>query len=277
MGKNNSTQDSILFNVTPEMVDDFAQLTGDYNPLHLDSEYARRTSHRQCTVHGLLPVSFLAASASFKNAHHASFIKGITANFIQPIYANQKLRLIVNWPRGETPSPDLKINYSIESAMAGLPLTTGFVLLSQNQDERKKLSMLPCKEGKIFSLPSNPVSENYFQFEHIKNGQQEDIAFSIRNGAINCFQRLLAKGLNRASCPKTANISLNNFLATLMCSTLVGMRLPGRRATFLNLALTFDTNCPTNQVQMVRGIIDFKSRSAPILIEKVSFHAYNTF
>ena len=33
---------------------DFAELTGDFNPIHLDAEFARRTIHRGVIAHGLL-------------------------------------------------------------------------------------------------------------------------------------------------------------------------------------------------------------------------------
>jgi len=40
--------------VTDEMVDMFARLTGDYNPIHLDEQFARKTIHRRRIAHGAL-------------------------------------------------------------------------------------------------------------------------------------------------------------------------------------------------------------------------------
>lgn len=43
--------------VTANDVSNFADLTGDRNPLHLDPEYARSTPFRRCIAHGLLGLS----------------------------------------------------------------------------------------------------------------------------------------------------------------------------------------------------------------------------
>ena len=46
--------------ITESLVNDFAKLTGDYNPLHMDDEYAQSTKFQGRVVHGLLLASFLS-------------------------------------------------------------------------------------------------------------------------------------------------------------------------------------------------------------------------
>ncbi len=39
-------------------INDFARISGDYNPLHMDEKYAAKTQFGKRVCHGMLPVSF---------------------------------------------------------------------------------------------------------------------------------------------------------------------------------------------------------------------------
>ena len=51
---------SYFHTLTDADVIDFADLTGDHNPLHLDEEFAKRTRFKGRIVHGMLTASFLS-------------------------------------------------------------------------------------------------------------------------------------------------------------------------------------------------------------------------
>ncbi len=51
---------SYFHTLTETDVVDFADLTGDHNPLHLDEEFAKRTRFKGRIVHGMLTASFLS-------------------------------------------------------------------------------------------------------------------------------------------------------------------------------------------------------------------------
>ncbi len=44
---------SFTHEITAEDVDSFGKLSGDFNPLHMDSSYAATTTHKQRVVHGM--------------------------------------------------------------------------------------------------------------------------------------------------------------------------------------------------------------------------------
>lgn len=45
--------------VTQDMIDEYADITGDYNPVHVDPEYAATTRFGGCIAHGMLTASFV--------------------------------------------------------------------------------------------------------------------------------------------------------------------------------------------------------------------------
>ena len=46
--------------VTETMIDDFARLSGDFSPIHMDDNYAKSTTFGKKVVHGMLLASFLS-------------------------------------------------------------------------------------------------------------------------------------------------------------------------------------------------------------------------
>ena len=46
--------------ITEPIVDNFAKLTGDFSPIHMDEDYASTTTFQKRVVHGMLLASFLS-------------------------------------------------------------------------------------------------------------------------------------------------------------------------------------------------------------------------
>lgn len=73
--------------VTETDVVNFAGMTGDYDPLHVDHEYARHAPFGKPIAHGLLGLSFLAGLSSHAPCMKtAAFINIENWEFHQPIY-----------------------------------------------------------------------------------------------------------------------------------------------------------------------------------------------
>ena len=73
--------------VTEADVINFASLTGDFNPLHVDYEYAANTVYRQPIAHGLLGLSWVAGLGSyFPHVKTVAFAAVRNWEFIRPLY-----------------------------------------------------------------------------------------------------------------------------------------------------------------------------------------------
>ncbi|MHB1295600.1 MAG: MaoC/PaaZ C-terminal domain-containing protein [Anaerolineae bacterium] len=81
--------------VTESDVMQFAGLSGDYNALHTDSEYAKATPYGQRIAHGLLGLSLasgLAARAGFMEGTVQAFT-GLTWKFRAPVFLGDTIHL----------------------------------------------------------------------------------------------------------------------------------------------------------------------------------------
>ncbi|MFM8316456.1 MAG: MaoC family dehydratase [Deltaproteobacteria bacterium] len=67
----------------------FAELTGDINPIHLDSEFAKTTIFKAPIVHGMLYSSLLSSLIANELPGPGSIYKAQTLNFTAPVYYDE--------------------------------------------------------------------------------------------------------------------------------------------------------------------------------------------
>ena len=79
--------------INSKMLDDFAKLSGDYNPLHMDRTYAEKTQFKKQVCHGLLLTSFFSRLIGMyipgKNALYFSQ----TVNFRSPCFVDDTITI----------------------------------------------------------------------------------------------------------------------------------------------------------------------------------------
>jgi len=77
--------------VTASLVDDFAKLSGDLNPLHIDENFAKSKKFKDRVVHGMLLASFLSRMVGMylpgKNALYLSQ----SLEFHNPCFVNDEV------------------------------------------------------------------------------------------------------------------------------------------------------------------------------------------
>ena len=81
--------------VTEADVAQFAHLTGDFDPLHVDKEFAKGTPFRQPIAHGLLGLSLVAGIGSESpNVETVAFLGLSDWSFRRPIYFGDTLHVL---------------------------------------------------------------------------------------------------------------------------------------------------------------------------------------
>jgi 3-oxoacyl-[acyl-carrier protein] reductase len=77
--------------LTDDDVRAFAALTGDYNPLHLEPDFARRTLFRRPVVHGMLSASFISTLIGMLLPGRGALWTSQTLNFLHQAYVGDRL------------------------------------------------------------------------------------------------------------------------------------------------------------------------------------------
>jgi acyl dehydratase len=80
---------------TPDEVRAFASLSGDANPIHLDSDYARRTQFGRPIVHGLLTVSLFSQLLGEELPGPGTVYLGQTLKFLLPVFVGEEITATV--------------------------------------------------------------------------------------------------------------------------------------------------------------------------------------
>jgi acyl dehydratase len=79
--------------VTESMTEEFAKLTGDYSPLHMEEEYARTTNfgHRIC--HGMLVGSFFSRLVGMYLPGKYGLLLSYSLRHLLPCFLDQEIKV----------------------------------------------------------------------------------------------------------------------------------------------------------------------------------------
>ncbi|UCB55985.1 MAG: MaoC family dehydratase [Thiotrichales bacterium] len=80
---------------TQSEVEEFAKISLDDNPVHLDKEYAESTAFGQPIVHGLLVASLFSGLIGARLPGHGSVYLGQNISFKAPVFINEKIEASV--------------------------------------------------------------------------------------------------------------------------------------------------------------------------------------
>jgi 3-oxoacyl-[acyl-carrier protein] reductase len=203
------------------MIEAFATATGDQNPLHVDDAFARKTRYRGRIAHGMLPVVQFLGGVVFADARPGRFLSALKCRFEQPVRPGDGLRL------------------------EGEPVTS-----ADDQSETWKFTIRLSKDQSIVTIGEAIVSLGQAATADSLSGPQAQNATSIPVSyrTLKEIEVGLSDGFGATVDPRafdgllggdhTMNID-PNCAAAAMSSPLVGMRLPGAYATFLELSLAF--------------------------------------
>jgi len=79
--------------VNETMVEEFAKISGDYNPLHVNEEYARSTKFGKRICHGMLMASFFSKLIGMHLPGKNSLYFSQSLNFLAPCHTDDEITI----------------------------------------------------------------------------------------------------------------------------------------------------------------------------------------
>ena len=87
-------QESFIIKITESMVEKFSNLSGDLNPLHMDTKFAESSSFKKRIVHGMLLSTFFSQLVGMHLPGKNALYFSQTLNFRSPCYIDDEIEVI---------------------------------------------------------------------------------------------------------------------------------------------------------------------------------------
>lgn len=235
----------ISFRVTKESVDRFAGFTGDRNPLHLDEQFARRFRYRQPVAHGMLAFSYLSFLQSAFPQRPISFTK-LAGQFRRPIFIGSEIICTMDYTETQPNHFEFSATWKNRQSHEEAIVATGQFVTTSSENEFSK------SNDTTTSFVDGNIEERSYSIGEVE-GKNESFPFSISKQAAKTYAETLAEFVWESAGEMNAAGADANLLSTSLLSTLIGMKLPGRYATFLNFEVAFDAPISWNNLHTLHG------------------------
>ena len=109
--------------ITEDDIELFAQVSGDRNPLHMDEEFAKKTSFGQRIAHGALTASYISGILGNDLPGPGSIFVGLNMRFRRPVYIGShvtvKVEVTEMKERGNRVTLKVSCNVDGKAAISG--------------------------------------------------------------------------------------------------------------------------------------------------------------
>lgn len=263
----------LRFSVTPQMMEMYPALFGDRSSLHTDPDFARRSAYGGIIAWGMQPILYLSLLASGGLPDCRLSLRKLTANFHRPVLVGEPLTLTATGREQGDGAVKIEFELSRNEANSG-PATSGTVVVGPEGNG----------EGENFEARAEPMSANSgtlveklveqsFEFDEIQRGQLSWFEFQLSPEAAPRLWRMLQRGLaeKRDGSPDwPRQIEPRGWLMAPLFTTMMGMCMPGRRATCAALELEVTALPSLGGRGLASGRVEFKSASTSTILERIT-------
>ncbi|MBT3764397.1 MAG: SDR family oxidoreductase [Rhodospirillales bacterium] len=108
-------QSELSHTISQDDLNTFAALTGDFNPIHIDAEYARTTSFGKPIVHGMLTSSFISTMIGMLLPGRGALWMEQTLKFTRPAFVGDSIRVVATVKQLSTATNTMVLDVKISN------------------------------------------------------------------------------------------------------------------------------------------------------------------
>jgi 3-hydroxybutyryl-CoA dehydratase len=117
--------------ISRELIREFAQVTGDDNPVHFDELYARdHTFFRRCVAHGMISASLITALLGSQLPGHGTISLSQDLKFLSPVFPDDAVTVRLEVLEKEEGTQKIKLKATAVNQM-GTMVIDGHVWVMQ--------------------------------------------------------------------------------------------------------------------------------------------------
>ena len=287
-------KEAITFKINQEKLQAFSSLVKDYSSLHVDESFSRRTKYKSRVVQGMLLFGHIANFDIFNIEGYAVHIHKLELKFSKPVFLEEDLEMNL-----ELVDKDSSINLSSDNFKVKITartkspaevvmeaLVTMKLIAAENLSQEKSTkaetinaeksthtekSIHPSSGDAPIELLSGSLEEANLNFEEMEVGMTRAFSFSVLPEHLNLLRKIIrpekaSLSLAPNYSPNLKYLSSDNHLSSLietlslsLFSTLVGMSMPGRNATFLSMETELLEPLLLNENYVLKGEVLRKS------------------
>ena len=76
-------------------INDFAKISGDFNPIHIDDDYAKKSRYKKKIAHGLMSASFFSALFGTELPGNGCVYTSQSLKFKRPIFVGDEVNTLI--------------------------------------------------------------------------------------------------------------------------------------------------------------------------------------
>jgi acyl dehydratase len=97
--------------ISAEEIERFASLSGDFNPLHVDADFARQTQFARPVAHGMLLGCYVSTLIGMRLPGPGALWTQQTFRWLRPVFAGDVIRLVLRVVHKSPGSRTLKVDF----------------------------------------------------------------------------------------------------------------------------------------------------------------------